>query len=93
MTEFTRRVQARPDVMMRQVGGEAIILNLETEAYYGLDDVGTRMWALLTTEPTIQTAYERLLDEYEIDAETLHSDLERLIEELSVHGLITLIDG
>ncbi len=93
MPEFERRVQIPPDVMMREVGSEAVILNLETEVYYGLDEVGTRMWVLLTSEPNIQVAYDRLLDEYEVDGETLRVDLNRLVEELAAHGLITLNGG
>ena len=33
-----------PDVMVRQVGGESVLLDLKTERYLGLDEVATRMW-------------------------------------------------
>lgn len=77
-----------PDVLVSHVGEESVILNLETEHYYGLDDIGARMWSALTTLPTIQSAYDALLLEYEVDAELLRKDLLGLIENLVAHGLI-----
>ena len=41
-----------------------MFLNLETECYYGLDEIGTRMWQMVTAAPTIEIAYEQLLSEF-----------------------------
>jgi hypothetical protein len=75
---------------MREVAGESVILNLSTESYFGLDEVGTRMWLALTGSDTIQHAYESLLTEYDVDPDILRSDLTRLIEELVSRGLLEL---
>jgi hypothetical protein len=73
---------------MRELDGESVLLNLQSERYFGLDEVGTRMWVALSTSESIQTAYEDLLSEYDVDAEQLHQDLESLIEKLVEHGLV-----
>ena len=85
---FTARVSVPEGVLMRDLDGESVVLNVQTEKYYGLDEVGTRMWAVLTGSDSIQAAFERLLGEYDVEPTQLHADLERLIGELVEHGLL-----
>jgi coenzyme PQQ synthesis protein D (PqqD) len=83
-----------PDsVMIRDVAGESVILNLDTEAYFGLDEIGTRMWHVLTTSKSIQAAITTLLDEYEVNAATLERDVRYLLTELAGEGLINFDSG
>ena len=69
------------------------LLNLNTESYLGLDEVGTRMWMLLTTEASVQGAYEALLEEYDVTPEALRKDLDALLAQMIEHGLVELRDG
>jgi hypothetical protein len=46
------------------------------------------MWTLLTTSDSIQSAYEALLDEYDVGAERLREDMQDLIEKLIANGLV-----
>jgi hypothetical protein len=85
---FTERVIVSPDVMFRTVGDEAVLLNLKTELYLGLDAVGTRMWEALTNAGSIQEAHDSLLSEYDVQANQLRPDLETLIDQLIEQGLI-----
>jgi hypothetical protein len=90
---LTSRVTVPEDVLFRQLDQEAVILNLDTEIYFGLDAVGTDMWLALTTSDSIQAAYESLLEEYDVAPETLRGDLEELVEKLVADGLLTATDG
>ena len=92
MTElsFSQRVVVTPDTLINVVGNEAVLLNLGNEQYYGLDETGTSIWQALTTNKTIQAAYEKLLDEYEVSAEVLRKDMRDLLEKLLAHGLVEL---
>ena len=85
---FRTHVSIPSDVLVRELDGESVLLNLETRCYFGLDIVGTRMWAALTMSDSIQAAYEVLLAEYEVDAEQLQRDVQELVERLVVHGLV-----
>lgn len=87
---FEQFVSVPVDVLVREVSGESVLLNLSSETYFGLDHIGTRMWQLLTAGRSIRQAYERLLEEYDVAPDTLCSDLSRLIEELVRHGLVEL---
>ena len=90
MIAFSSRVIVPATVLFRELDGESVLLNLETESYLGLDDVGTRMWMLFTAEPSIQAAYEKLLAEYDVTPDALRRDVEVLLGQMLEHGLIAL---
>ena len=85
---FEQHVAATPDTLINQVGQESVLLNLNSEKYFGLDEVGTSMWQALTTSETIGQAYDALLREYDVDAQVLRQDLLGLIEKLAANGLL-----
>ena len=89
---FQQRVKIAPDVMVRAFNNEAILLNLKTETYFELDDIGVSMWQHLTDSRTIQAAYEALLDEYEVEPARLKADMIDLLNKLLDNGLIALAD-
>jgi hypothetical protein len=76
------------DVMFRILGDEAVILNVGTGVYFGLDEVGTRMWQLMSEHGSTEKVIEVMLTEYEFDEEQLRGDLETLIQQLSEKGLV-----
>lgn len=92
MTSYTKsRIRVPPDVLVSDVGGESVFLNLKTESYFGLDDVGTRMWKLLTENGTVESAYQALLTEYDIDEAQLSNDLDELVQKLVDNGLVEVV--
>ena len=77
-------------VVFRELDGETVILNLGTGNYFGLDDVGTRMWTLMREHQVLRTVLGVLLTEYDVSSETLQTDLLQLTEQLQVNGLAHL---
>ncbi len=73
---------------MRELEGESVLLNLDSERYFGLDETGTRMWSVLRTCKSIEAAYQKLMDEYEVDAQLLRRDLSELVGKLLDQGLV-----
>lgn len=90
---FSSRVLVPSGTLINSTGGESVLLNVNSETYFGLDEVGTRMWAALTTLQSVQAAYEALLDEYDVDAEVLRRDLLELIDQCLEQGLIEVSDN
>ena len=74
-------------VVFRELGGEAVLLNLKTGAYFGLDPVGARVWRLLVEHGSVAQVMEVMLGEYDIDRERLERDLLELCGELCATGL------
>ena len=85
---FSDRVRVPDDVLISNLQEESVILNLDSERYYGLDDVGTRFLSVLNTSDSIEAAYEVLRDEYEVDAHSLRQDLLELVEDLVKQGIL-----
>jgi hypothetical protein len=85
---FSDRVKIPDDVLISNLQGESVILNLDSERYFGLDDVGTRFLNVLTTSDSIEAAYEALRHEYNIDAHVLREDLLALVENLIDQGIL-----
>ena len=85
---FSDRVRVSPDVMFRLVGEEGVLLNLKTERYLGLNPVGTRMWNVLCRASSIQSAFDELLQEYEVEPAQLRADVEEFIGQLLGQELI-----
>jgi hypothetical protein len=88
MVLFTDRVAAPAHVMVRYLDGESVLLNLETEQYFGLDETGTRMWQLVTAAPSVDAAYRELLQEFDVEPELLRANLEELLGRLVDSGLL-----
>ena len=90
---FKAKISVPKQVLVRTFQNESVLLNLDSESYHGLDDVGTRMWQALSQSANIQAAYESLLSEYAVDAATLQKDLEAFIENMVERGLVEVIDN
>lgn len=76
------------DAMARTVGDEAVILDLASGRYFGLDPVGARFWQLIAQGRTLDQAEAVLLEEYEVQAPQLRQDLEALAAQLLAEGLL-----
>ena len=81
-------VVAARDQVSAEVEGEAVILSLADEVYYGLDPVGARIWALLREPRTVAEVRDALVAEYEVDAGTAERDLVELLTEMAARRLV-----
>jgi len=88
MVSFLDRATMPAHVLVRFLDRESVLLNLETEQYFGLDETGTRMWQLVTASPSIDVAFHELLAEFEVEPELLRSNLTDLLGRLIESGLL-----
>ena len=79
------------EVLAQEVSGETVLLDLEGECYFGLNEVGTRIWQLLQSESSVGEALDTLSGEYDVSRDQLESDLGRLLDKLTEAGLVTLV--
>ncbi len=90
MNTLEPQITIPQDVLFQDVAGEAILLNLTTGKYYGLDEVGTRMWQLLAEHGAVEPAVRILLSEYDVAEGQLRRDLQDLIGKLASNQLIEI---
>jgi hypothetical protein len=85
---FTQSVRVKEDILISGLENESVILNLDSERYFGLDATGTDILATLTKSSSIEEAFHQLANEYEVDEATLRQDLASFIEQLVAQGLV-----
>jgi hypothetical protein len=88
--QTTDRFNISEEVLSQEVNGETVLLDLEGEAYFGLNEVGTRIWQLLQSEPTVVETLNTLSEEYDVSREQLENDVGDLLDKLADAGLIKL---
>lgn len=71
-----------------EINGEVVMMSLEQGCYFGLDEVGTRIWSLLEQPKAVTDILEVLLEEYEIDSKTCEVGLCGFLGQLLDKGLI-----
>ena len=84
------QVQCSNDVLVQEVGGEAVLLDLASEKYFGLDPVGTRIWALLADHDSLRSVADVLCAEYDAEPARIRDDLLTLVGKLADAGLVTV---
>ena len=84
-----QKVNISNKALFQEIENEMVILDLAKEQYYGLDDVGARMWHLLSEHGDTTVVVKQLRSYYDADELTLSQDLAQLIEKLRQAGLVT----
>ncbi len=90
--EDGRACEARisPEVLFRELAGEAVLLDLKSQRYFGLDPIGTRIWQLLDEQGRTDGILQTMLDEFEVEEAQLRQDLAAFLQQLEEAGLIEL---
>jgi hypothetical protein len=81
------------EVVTTRVGDETVLLNLQTGMYHSLDPVGTRFLELLRNAGGLDAVHRTMLDEFDVAAEKLESDLVRLSQDMLAKGLLVKYGG
>jgi hypothetical protein len=79
-------------VVVQNVSGESVLLNLDNGKYYGLDEIGTRMLELMREHGDVEQLIAPLLAEYDVSEEVLRKDLDELLAQLVDAGLVEKVD-
>jgi len=85
---FSGRVTVPEGVLFKELDGETVLLDLASENYFKLDEVGTRIWQLLAENGDPEQAFKTILREFEVDRDTLRVDMDLLLSQLLDAGLL-----
>ena len=85
---FNQKIVFADTVFAQEIDGEMVLLDMNSESYFGLDEVGTAIWKAIEEKKVIQDVYETLLEEFDVEEEVLKKDLIYFIKELESSGLI-----
>ena len=75
-----------------ELAGEAVILCTKSGVYYGLEEVGARIWQLIKEPKTVQDLLDTILQEFDASADQCEPDLLDLLDDLRSKGLVEICD-
>jgi hypothetical protein len=88
--DFSGHLVVPEHVAARELDGELVLLNFDTERYFGLDDVGTRILEVLRDAASIEAGLPTLLEEFDVEEAQLRGDVSALLSQLIDGGLVGL---
>lgn len=83
-------VRSDDGLLTTEVDGELIGMSVEQGTCYGLNAVGTRIWALLAEPRSIDSLCQQLLGEFDVDEDRCRREVIALLDELRADGLVTV---
>jgi hypothetical protein len=75
------------------MGDEVVVLDLNSGTYYGLDDLGTRIWNLIEQPASLAMIRETIMSEYDVDADTCDRDVLAFLNKMQAAGLVEVGDA
>jgi hypothetical protein len=89
MTDILQeRLKASPDAFASAVGDETVLLQIKRGVYYGLDAIGTRIWAGLNEGRTPAEICEQIATEHGVALETVETDARAFLRDLKANEIV-----
>ncbi len=85
---LNQKIRFADTVFAQEVDGEMVLLDMESENYFGLDEVGTAIWQAMQEYGTLQEVFNAMLEQYDVEKEVLEKDLSDFVEKLLESGLV-----
>jgi hypothetical protein len=80
-------------LLSAEVDGELMAMSVERGMCYGLNAVGTRIWALIAEPRSVSDLCAQLRQEFDVEEQECRRDVVDLLEELRAEGLATVRSG
>lgn len=85
---LNQKITFAETVFAQEVDGEMVLLDMESENYFGLDEVGTSIWQEMQEKETLKDVLDALLEQYEVESDMLENDLSNFVDKLVESGLV-----
>ena len=86
------KFEASTNIMFRELDDESVLLNLNDESYYSLNNTGTVIWNLLQTCPSVKEAFLSFKNQFKIEDDQASKDFKNLLKQLLEKQFGTLKD-
>lgn len=88
MLTDTSTVQMAEHVSIADLGGDAVLMDGRSGEYFGLNEVGARIFTLAQDPATVQQILDEILDEFDVDRDRLRADAVAFLADLKSKKLI-----
>lgn len=80
--ELNMMLQRSPDLLVSSMDEEVVMMDISAGQYYGMNAVGSRIWALLETPQSIRTLCDQLLLEFEVEPKACENEVKDFLKQL-----------
>ena len=91
--DLNKKVTFADTVFAQEVDGEMVLLDMNSENYFGLDAVGTDIWQAMQGKENLTEVFDVLLEQYEVEEDVLKKDLVTFVEKLEESGLVKVVEN
>jgi len=84
-------IQRNTNMVTSNLDGEIVMMSVENGEYYGLDEIGTRIWQLIEHPIVIEKLITCLTNEFEVERQECEQDTLEFLEDLFSRNLINLV--
>lgn len=85
------KYQLAEHIALTEVDDEAVLINLNSGGYFGLNHVGAMLMSQLQQQQTVEIASASIANKYDIQHTTVINDIELLIQQLLDQKLIVAV--
>ena len=89
MAQTVEQLVPREDLIVEEIDGECLVLDMERNVYFGLDQIGLFVWRSLEARSTREQIFDALISHYgEENREQITADVGQFLDHLLKEGLI-----
>lgn len=81
-------MKVSPDAVYRRIDNEGVLINLQTERMFKLNETGARFWELLASEATVAEIKAKMREDYAVGEQELETEIAALLQALRTEGLV-----
>jgi hypothetical protein len=82
-------IKRNPDMDASDLDGEIVMMNLEKGQYYMMNEVGSRIWELISEPKTVKTIINALVKEFQVETEECERDVLEFLKKLKYSNIIS----
>ena len=81
-----------PELVSTTIEGQVALISIENGAYYGLDPIGSRIWALIEPPRSGAAVVDQLLQEYSVERAVCEQQVLSFLQKLAETNLVRVPD-
>jgi len=85
------QIEISKDLVYQELDGEMVLLDMKSGQYFGIDEIGCRIWRMLEDKVPPVSIIEKLLEEYEVEKDLCRQQVVTFLEKLEHNNLISYI--
>ena len=74
--------------LVSRLGADSVLMNTDSGDYLGLNEVGTRIWDLLSVPQSIDELVAALLNEYNVTDEQCRAEVNSFVSRMQEKGML-----